>query len=382
MAATPERLAEVSSVQEGSWLLQRYQSYGPAGQIPSPVVSELLVEASGFQSPRMSVVTGWLAVEKACQIAGRQPRKASEKLNSARNSMLRGIQKARADLYPDTWPEEMYRRQVALIDLPLYGALALNHTITPPDIESNQAKLANLATEAISEAREFRENGQLDEARHMDGFLAEVIIRMAYNRSAMRGHEGILGFAIGSTYRQDNTPYQRKKHRDEVLSKSNWDISLIIRQAEQDSKLAQSIGRLGQTAVQQSGLVVGDLWRLAAKLQIKSRRDAIHNDHQHNGQLVDLHIPQHVRWDSDQPIAIPQRGLRSVGDNYDPNQVTTLGVLEDVGLRTPWERLEVLELLAAEAGGEEMSPQDSTNLTAITKKVKQGILSRVRLIAA
>jgi hypothetical protein len=379
MATAPGLLAEAPSLQDGSWILRRYHDYGPAGQIPLSMISKLLSGAVQYQSPTMTSAAGWLATEGAFHLAGNSPDRALENLNIARKSMVRSTDPGRGVAFPDAYPSEPYRRRIAVADLPLYGALALNNTISVTDIDANQSHIANIATDVVSEVRGAKSAWQISQ---MEGPITELIIRMSYNRAAMRGAEGILGFALNSTYRQDNTPFPKKKNRNIFLPKSNWDISLFIRNAEQESQLARTLGRLGRTAIQHSGLPMDGRWRTAAKLQVKSRRDALARDRQRGRHLEDVSVPRQGRWNPDQPVDISHDSHPTVASEYDQNQVTVLGVAEDIGLSTTSERLAILELLIAEAHGETISPEATERLAAITKQVKQGIISRVKLIAA
>lgn len=352
MATVPVILTEASTHLDGSQVLSRYQSYGPSGQIPPDVVGELLINASRFQSPAMATVTGWLAVERACQLSAAKPNKAASTLKVASENMSRGLEPGRIQLFPDDSPDKVYRRQVASIDLPLYGSLALNNSMSQQEINENQARLALLARSAVKLTENFRKNELNPEAIQMDGFLAELIVRMGFNRTAMSTNEGIVGFAASSTFRQDNTPYSRGTLHG-FGYKRNWDVSIFIRRAEHDSNISEVLGYLGRSAIRKSGLIIGNRWGVAAKLQVKTRSTTVLTD---------------------------RPGRDTVADEYDSTQVTTFGVVEDIGLENTYSRLKVMKLLATEGLNGKLSTEESEQLELVSGKIKHTILAKLGLI--
>lgn len=297
----------------------------------------------------------------------------------AEGHMQQGLDETMLAQYPDTSPDEPYRRQLAYSDLPLYSALVLNRPLSRTELDENQTRIAFIADDVVTVAETYRDMGQADKAGPMDGLISELILHMGYNRSPVTGPEGVIGFAVASTYRQDATPFARKPEfrRSRSQLKGNWDVSILVRNAEQDSTIGTALGKLGQTAVQETGLHIGDNWRVAAKLQVKSKLILRQrNERSTTERQSRMDLGDQV-WAADEVVGLRPLGTQSLAAEYDFQQVIPIGMAEDLGLTSPGTRIQTLRLLVAEGQGEQLSRKNTQRLRMLKRTIKNRVVAKL-----
>lgn len=361
-------------------IFARFQSHGGADVLSLPSLDRLIGDCIEVGTPEMMPIIGCLALETAFYYSqDDSPDKIRRALRMADEFSFASIVAAteHADHFRNL--AESHRQQLAYAALPIYANLALNEPITTDEFAEHNYQLAYRAKALIASTQEYLLDGDHTTSHDYDGLIAELIYILGFNRAALTGQGGMLGFALLSTHRQDNVAYDKEYVGSKAIHaqrKSNWDASIIVRNTLPGSELARTLGRLGQTAMVESGLNISptDLWRYVAKVQVKTSGSVIINsDGEQNGRTMPSKSRSNGKHEQ---VQLPIRDSRIVANagQYDQNDLVLFGIAEELGINNPKALRDTLAALAGEILGEKLDYTQKSLLKKISTKIKTHLM--------